>query len=242
LALSPEQQRTIGLLNSAAWLRVSTAEDDPVAAAKRLLSGPRSMRDLGLVISQPGLVLAALKARLRDGASAVHKTERIGLCATCEQFPDPSSRLRLSDRCDGLGLPISRIDWHISEHEKASMTALAEIIADEFRRLNLPTVRLADWLRDGRHEDPVLGDSCHPAGTTRISTDPRHGVVDPDCKVHGVENLYVAGSSVFPTNGHANPTLMIVALAIRLADHLKHRLSRPATARPAATPGQVLPV
>jgi choline dehydrogenase-like flavoprotein len=62
-------------------------------------------------------------------------------------------------------------------------------------------------------------------GTTRMAADPRQGVVDADCRVHGIDNLYVAGSSVFPTCGAANPTLTIVALALRLADHLRERLS-----------------
>jgi choline dehydrogenase-like flavoprotein len=78
---------------------------------------------------------------------------------------------------------------------------------------------------------PSLGDepftlSHHHLGTTRMHASPRCGVVDAECKVHGLGNLFVAGSSVFPTGGYANPTLTIVALAIRLADHLRARLSR----------------
>jgi choline dehydrogenase-like flavoprotein len=64
----------------------------------------------------------------------------------------------------------------------------------------------------------------HHIGTTRMHTDPAQGVVDADCRVHDLTNLFVAGSSVFPTGGYANPTLTIVALAVRLADHLKERL------------------
>ncbi len=67
---------------------------------------------------------------------------------------------------------------------------------------------------------------AHTLGTTRMATDRTKGVVDPDCKVHGVDNLYVAGGSVFPTSGHANPTLMILALAMRLADHLNLKVAR----------------
>jgi len=65
----------------------------------------------------------------------------------------------------------------------------------------------------------------HHLGTTRMAADPRAGVVDADCRVHGVANLYIAGSSVFPTGGCANPTLTIVALALRLADHLEAQLT-----------------
>ena len=61
-------------------------------------------------------------------------------------------------------------------------------------------------------------------GTTRMHVDPAQGVVDADCRVHGIENLFIAGSSVFPTGGYANPTLTIVALAVRLADHLAQGL------------------
>ena len=64
----------------------------------------------------------------------------------------------------------------------------------------------------------------HHMGTTRMHADPKQGVVDPDCRIHGLANLYVAGSSVFPTVGYANPTFTVVALALRLADHLKVRL------------------
>jgi choline dehydrogenase-like flavoprotein len=63
-------------------------------------------------------------------------------------------------------------------------------------------------------------------GTTRMHGDPTHGVVDADCRVHGIDNLYVAGSSVFPTGGFAHPTLTIVALAVRLAAHLRGRLAQ----------------
>jgi choline dehydrogenase-like flavoprotein len=66
----------------------------------------------------------------------------------------------------------------------------------------------------------------HTAGTTRMSDDPKLGVVDANCQVHGVAGLYVAGASVFPTSGHANPTLMLLSLAIRLADKIKLDLAR----------------
>ena len=68
---------------------------------------------------------------------------------------------------------------------------------------------------------PVPGDASHHMGSTRMGNDPAHSVVDPNCRVHGVENLYVAGSSVFPVSGYANPTLTIVALALRLAGHIR---------------------
>jgi choline dehydrogenase-like flavoprotein len=68
---------------------------------------------------------------------------------------------------------------------------------------------------------------AHTLGATRMSDDPRSGVVDKNCQVHGVHGLYIAGGSTFPTSGHANPTLMILSLAIRLADTIKLQLLRP---------------
>lgn len=228
LALSPRRQRAEGLLNTAAWPFEATADDDPFDAVRRLVKGPRNkaLRDATLVATQPGLLARGLRSRLVGKQKVGRKLERIGFLVSSEQTPDPDSRVQLSDRQDWLGLPITRIDWRVNELEARSQAALAQTIADEFGRLGLPPIRLAQWVRDGRYGSANFVDGCHPSGTTRMASDPRHGVVDADCQVHGVDGLYVAGSSVFPTASHANPTLMIVAVAVRLAEHLRQRLSK----------------
>jgi choline dehydrogenase-like flavoprotein len=219
-ALSYEMQRRHGLLNCTAWPFEIISADDPILAAKRLAAGPkRAIRDIGLVVSQPGVVLRALHARLIAGQRARPRIDRIGFLVGSEQSPDPDSRIRLSERRDRLGLPLSRINWRIGAQERASQAMLAQLIATEFQRMGLPRAHLAEWVTSNRHEDAVLVDGCHPIGTTRMSSDPRYGVVDAECQVHGVEGLYVAGSSIFPTGGHANPTLMIVAFAVRRSHH-----------------------
>ena len=87
-------------------------------------------------------------------------------------------------------------------------------------------MRIEEWVTADDSSWPEdLGWGHHHMGTTRMNASPRFGVVDSDCAVHGVEGLYVAGSSVFPTGGYVNPTLTIVALAIRLADHLRDKLA-----------------
>ena len=226
LALSPAVQRRDGLLNCAALPEEYLAPDDPIEAAKRLCRGPRghAMSDLGLIVSQPGFVLGALYARLRKRL-VTRKLRKIGMFARVEQTPDRDSRIRLTEQRDRLGLPIPEMDWRIGGQERASLAVLGQNIASEFKRLGLLPVYVADWAQDGRHDDAMLVDSCHPSGTTRMASNPRYGVVDANCQVHGVAHLYAAGSSVFPTVGHANPTLTIVALAIRLAHHLRERLS-----------------
>lgn len=226
-ALSQERVRTEHLLNSAAWPFEIVAEDDPFRAAKRLVKGPRThaVRDAKLLVSHPSLLLRGLQSRWVTGARISRKVSEIGFLVSSEQLPDPDSRVQLSSRTDWLGLPIAKINWRVGLAEARSQAVLAQTIATEFARLGLPPVRLADWVREGRFEDANFVDGCHPSGTTRMATDPRQGVVDADCQVHGVDRLYVAGSSVFPTGSHANPTLMLMALAIRLSQHLKDELS-----------------
>lgn len=230
--LSAEQQRTGRLLNTAAWPYEIRSENDPFQAARRLAKGPRNhaMRDAGLIVSHAGMLARGLHARLVKRQRVRRKVTSIGFLVSSEQQPNPNSRVELGQRLDRLGLPGAKIDWRVGELEAKSQASLAQTIAAEFERLGLPAVQLADWVRTERYADAKFADGCHPIGTTRIAVDPRDGVVDADCEVHDVERLYVAGSSVFPTGSHANPTLMIVALAVRLSDHLKSALSPKAPA------------
>jgi choline dehydrogenase-like flavoprotein len=97
-----------------------------------------------------------------------------------------------------------------------------QFLGGELGRLGLGRVRLPDWLTQDNDEWPRLwGSGNHQLGTTRMAADPKQGVVNADCRVHSVENLYIAGSSVFPTGGYTHPTLTVGAMALRLADHLK---------------------
>ncbi len=226
--LNPERQRAERLLNTAAWPFETLAEDDPFDAIKRLVRGPRNraLRDAAHVGRQPGTLLRGLRPRLLEKQKVRRKVERIGFLVSSEQVPDPDSRVVLGGRLDRFGLPVSKVEWRVGELEAKSHAALAQTIAAEFGRLGLPPIRLADWVRERHFDQAEFTDGCHPSGTTRIAADPCEGVVDANCRVHGVERLYVAGSSVFPTTSHANPTLMIVAMAVRLAEHLRGQLSR----------------
>jgi hypothetical protein len=236
LALSPELQRSRELLNCAAWLDEGRAESDPLDAAKRLITGrDRHIgRDAWALLSQPGFAVRGLRDKFLRGNAILHKIDRLSLLCSVEQRPDPDSRILLSERKDCFGMPVARLDWRINDQEKSSLAALGRLIAQEFARIGLPAPALADWVRNGRNDEAVFSDVAHPTGTTRMADDPRDGVVGANCQVHGVDGLFVAGSSVFPTAGHANPTLMIVALAVRLADWLRVRRFDPYV-RPAAS-------
>jgi choline dehydrogenase-like flavoprotein len=150
-----------------------------------------------------------------------HKFTGVSIDAISEQRPDRDSRVTLSERTDRLSVPLARVDWHINHDERRNIVRIAHLTRDAFARTALREPILEPWVAEERLEDSVIIDMAHTIGTTRMSDGPRSGVIDVNCQVHGVRGLYIAGASTFPTSGHANPTLMILALAIRLADTIK---------------------
>lgn len=138
-----------------------------------------------------------------------------------EQQPHPDSRVTLGRKRDALGLPLPQLDWKLSPLDNASIRRAQDEVDEQLRAAGLGSV--SDKL--GSERPPLLFYGLyHHLGTTRMHADSKLGVVDADCRVHGTSNVFIASSSVFPTAGWANPTLTIVALAARLADHLKrHR-------------------
>jgi choline dehydrogenase-like flavoprotein len=144
--------------------------------------------------------------------------------ANFEQAPNPDSRVLLSAERDRLGCRQTTLDWRLSAIDKHSLRVGCRIVGEELARLGLARMKMDAWLlKDDSTWDDLEG-HFHHMGTTRMSDDPASGVVDADCRVHGISNLYVAGSSVFPSCGYANATLTIVALALRLADHLQEKV------------------
>jgi len=135
-----------------------------------------------------------------------------------EQAPNPDSRVVLSSDRDRLGMNRVRLNWQLSSIDKRSVRRAHQIIGEELGRTGVGRLRAElddnDW-------PPSLKGGCHLMGTTRMHVDPKQGVVDENSRVHGISNLFIAGPSVFPTCGCANPMLTIVALALRLADHVK---------------------
>ena len=140
-----------------------------------------------------------------------------------EHTPNPASRVLLSHDRDALGQNRIALDWRLGEIERRTYQRALESVALELGRLGIGRVHVKALPETGWPQN-LLG-TYHPSGTTRMSDDPKTGVVDASCRVHGVSNLYVAGSSVFPTVGYANPTLTIVALALRLADELRRQMA-----------------
>ena len=169
----------------------------------------------GAPSTEDGAVLALAGRLDANGADGRHHP----CFFMSEQLPNLDSRLTLApDQTDPLGMPRVFLDWVYSERDMAnlerSIAALGDALGAEGKgRVRWPVAR-SQLLS-------ILNASRHHMGTTRMSPDPDNGVVDENCRIHGVLNLYVAGSSVFPTSGIANPTLTLIALAMRLSDHLK---------------------
>ena len=134
-----------------------------------------------------------------------------------EQLPNPDSRMFLSEELDELNLPISCLDWKIRELDISGFKGFVEKLNELLISHNIGRLMLDESCYDMR----FLFDSSHQMGTTRMAADPTDGVVDRNCKVFGMDNLYLLGSSVFPSGGSANPTFTILALAKRLAHHLR---------------------
>jgi choline dehydrogenase-like flavoprotein len=141
-----------------------------------------------------------------------------------EMAPDRDNRVTLSDQVDMLGQRRADLHWKWSEVDIRSARLSQQLYAEELARAGVGELELPS----PEHPVEVLSPAgiYHQLGTTRMHRDPSGGVVNGDCRVHTVPNLFVAGGAVFPTGGYANPTLTIVALSLRLADHLKHVLRR----------------
>jgi choline dehydrogenase-like flavoprotein len=224
--LSPTIQRTERLLNCSAWINKHFAADDPWDRLIRFLRRePNARPDFRAMLANRGLVIYGLKERFISHRALPRKVDKVTLEVMCEQMPNPDSRITLSSRRDRLGMRISRIDWRVSEEEARTMRRMAELVVNQFSYMGIPSPELAEWVLDGDMIPQTFQDLAHPTGTTRMADNPAHGVVDAQCQVHGVHGLFIAGSSVFPTAGHANPTQLIVALAVRLADTLRDRVS-----------------
>jgi choline dehydrogenase-like flavoprotein len=145
---------------------------------------------------------------------------RFSLDFHAEQEPNPASRVTLGEASDALGLRRIHVDWRYSAQDVATVSRALAALAHEVERAGVgrftydPAQVEAEMTRYGAY-------GGHHIGTARMGLDPRTSVVDANCRLHEADNVYVMGAAVFPTSGQANPTLTIVALALRLAEHLK---------------------
>lgn len=170
---------------------------------------------LGLHI---GDVIRAVALKVSDKPTV--NSDRVELVGFFEQAPNRDSRIMLDDTRDALGLRRVRVDWRLTELDRHTHRALGELTGNRLAQACAGRFDAAEWTTDLDGASEVHG-TAHHMGTTRMAGDATQGVVDTQCKVHGVANLHVAGSSVFPTGGWAFPTFTLIALSLRLAEQLR---------------------
>jgi choline dehydrogenase-like flavoprotein len=232
LSLTARSQAEGGVLNCMAQVLFKPPPDGGFAAALKLREAVRFRRvppdaatHIVNVVTHPReLAMLGVDRYMRGLHPAAADAEPWIQCMA-EQVPDAANRVTLGEGRDAFGLPLPVITWHAAELERRTIAYMTQTVAREFARLGLGEVHPQRWLTDdGADWRSELVEGYHHLHTTRMAATPRAGVVDPDCRVFDVAGLYVAGTSVFPAAGFANPTLTLVAVAIRLADHLKARL------------------
>ncbi len=224
LGIGEIDQERYRILNSRTYVR-SILRGDHSAGVESLRNLYRLLKNthkfpqfrasdvLNVVTGIPGIASVALGRLLgSERFVAEHR-----LFHVVEPSPDPDSRVTLGREYDPLGIPKVVLDWRRGEIERRTIVYAQELLDRQMRQAGLGYVK--KWEPTARWPSKTQW-VWHHMGTTRMSSDPRRGVVDQNARVHSVPNLFVAGSSVFPTGGTDAPTLTIVALALRLADHI----------------------
>ena len=186
--------------------------------AKRGHLAPNFGENGCIALEEPQAIARSLYYRLAKRLHPERTVEAIRVHIEGEQAPNPRSRVMLVNDIDALGMRRAALVWNI---DRTDSNNLYQTLMELARSVGAAGFgRMALNLEPG-NELSKISTAWHHMGTTRMHDDQRHGVVDRHCAVHGLANFYIAGSSVFTTGGRVNPTLTIVALAIRLADHLK---------------------
>lgn len=193
-----------------AWIKKPKISRDFAAHLKNIVVDPQGM----LGFSYKWITKRILSKNKLPSVIVDSKSNLYSFRIDSEQVPNPHSQVTLSDRKDSFGLNQLKVEWRYSELDILSIEKSVEVLKQALENCGLGKV--ASVLRTS--PGPQGG---HHLGTTRMSSTPENGVVDENCKVHDLSNLYIASSSVFTTSSYANPTLTVVALAIRLADHIK---------------------
>lgn len=221
LALSPEIEKEHRILNGTASVEAGNY-GDPVKSTFQfidtvMMNKMRTWEEGGKKGPHPIAVASASLAPRGSGPPRFYH-----LTTRQEQAPNPDSRVTLSPEKDALGMPRARLDWRFTDLDKRSMRTFYEIVGSEMGRTGTGRVQIRDWLLgDDRTWPSFVSGGWHHMGTTRMAADPKQGVVDANCRVHGIANLYIGGAAVYATAGSVNPTLTLLALSLRLAEHLK---------------------
>lgn len=217
LAITEQAQRTYKIQNGTASLR--------------LLKVGQHMKP-GIDVWQNEDPRESLKLLLQNFGQAADKGEEnqseqaeraFQLQTRIEQVPNPDSRITLDTEKDSLGVPRAHLHWELTALDKRSIRKMYEVLGHQVGIADIGRIKLLEWLQDENDLSwpDAIGGGWHHMGTTRMSSDPAQGVVDARCQVHGIVNLFVAGSGCFATAAAPNPTLTLVALSLRTSDYVR---------------------
>jgi choline dehydrogenase-like flavoprotein len=227
LSLAPKAQEVHQTLNGSISVDPFFDPEGPFTSFENLISdlGARRMsrqtiKHFWKVVRASRTLAPEAWGRLAHGERPRGDAHRFVIYARAEQSPNPASRITLAREVDELGMPRAALEWRTTPLDRKAIRLLSVFAAEEFTRLGFGQVTPSSWLAGEEWPDTLAGGNHH-MGTTRMSEDESTGVVDRDCRIHRLHGLYIAGSSIFPTSGYANPTLTIIAMALRLADHLR---------------------
>lgn len=221
LSLATDVQKKLKLLNASGGIMFYYPDDimDPYVEVRKAIRQKRVGSAMGIISNFNAYLLSA-KAYFLHRLIYKHKAKG-KLVLMLEQEPLEQSAISLGTETDRFGLKKANINWSVSRKTWDTAVYMSEKIRDEFSRLSLGKVQLHNYVSTGNKDwADHLTDVNHHMGGTRMSDNPQQGVVDTDLKVWGCDNLYVCSCSVFPTVSHSNPTLTMLALALRLTDKL----------------------
>jgi choline dehydrogenase-like flavoprotein len=231
IAASVDLQMRCKILNVGADICYEMRPDSPTESAKLLVRAIRHRELRGQLPAAIGRTVAGLDtltAALYRHLAYAHKISEgdgtMYLCVQCESPARRENSVELTDERDALGLPKAKIRWALKDLEWRSITTFANLVDEAFRNRGLGRLDVSRLVAQNGDRSELIDAGHHHMGTTRMNANPKLGVVDSECKVHHLGNLWVASAAVFPTGGYSNPTLTIVALSLRIADQLKVNL------------------
>lgn len=229
LALVPEVLEKEKLLNARVWFNsVFPGEGSEGAQAlfrckqallKKEQAGWSLSQDLATMAAHPVDTVGYGFTRLFQPRALIRSVK---FQIIVEPTPNPDSRITLSPtRKDKLGMPRVQVDWRLDNQVRRTFDRTLDLLARDMRQSGVAEITLDPPIEGGVWPASLEKEGTwHHMGTTRMHASPQYGVVDADCRIHGISNLYVAGSSVFPTAGANFPTITIAALTLRLSEHL----------------------
>lgn len=219
LSITEEVQQRERILNGTSSFHLHDSDERQVEKANTWL--PYGQEE---AVNSMNNVWKQAEEKAKQGLGSVAKSFQLNV--RIEQAPNPNSRVTLGKEKDGLGVPKTHMNWDLTPLDKRSIRTIHYLIGQQMAISGYGRLKLKDYFADETDfsfPDHTHGGNHH-MGTTRMDNNPKKGVVDENCKIHGIHNLYVAGSACFPTAGAPNPTLTLVALTIRLSDYIKNKI------------------